>query len=89
MTRTVRVLFLSALILLGAGGFLYHYGSQQNLALLQKEETLWDQAPGDKWLYVGGLMVLFSGALAAAAVRVWSGSSKAEVISQLNVARDR
>jgi hypothetical protein len=89
MTRTVGVLLLSALMLLGAGWFLYHSGSQQNLEVLQKDETLWDQAPGDKWLYVGGLMMLISGALAAAAVRVWRGGRRAEVISQLNVARDR
>jgi len=89
MTRTVAVLTLSALMLLGAGWFLYHNGSQQNLEVLQKEETLWDQAPGDKWLYIGGLMMLLSGALAAAAARVWSGGRRAEVISQLNVARDR
>jgi hypothetical protein len=69
--------------------FLYHSGSQQNLEVLQKEETLWDQESGDKWLYVGGLMMLISGALAAAAVRVWSGGRRAEVISQLNVSRDR
>jgi hypothetical protein len=94
MSKTVRVLLLAAVILMGAGGFLYHYGSeqndsQQNEALPQKEETLWDQASGDKWLYVGGLMMLISGALGAAAVRVWRGNSRGEAISQLNVARDR
>lgn len=89
MTTKVGVLLLTALMLLGGGWFLYHSGSRQNLAVLQREETVWDQAPGDKWLYVGGLMMLISGALTAAAVRVWSGGRKAEVISQLNVARDR
>ena len=102
MTRTIRALLLSALMLLGAGWVLYQYGSQQNtwergrlarsqenLEVRQKDETLWDQEPGDKWLFVGGLMMLISGALAAAAVRVWSGGRRAEVISQLNVARGR
>jgi hypothetical protein len=115
MTRTIRVLLLSALMLQGAGWVLYHYGSQQNtwergrlarsqentwergrlarsqenLEVLKKDETLWDQEPGDKWLYVGGLMMLISGALAAAAVRVWKGGRRAHVISHLNVARDR
>jgi hypothetical protein len=85
----VRVLLLAAVILMGAGGFLYHYGSQQNESLPEKEETLWDQASGDRWLYVGGLMMLISGALGAAAVRVWRGNSREEAISHLNVARDR
>jgi hypothetical protein len=102
MTRTIRVLLLSALILLGAGWVLYHYGSQQNtwergrlarsqqnLEAPQKDEPLWDQEPGDKWLFLGGLMMLISGALVAAAVRVWSGGRRAERISQLNVGRDR
>jgi hypothetical protein len=102
MTRTIRVLLLSALMLQGAGWVLYHYGSQQNtwergrlarsqenMEVLKKDETLWDQEPGDKWLYVGGLMMLISGALAAAAVRVWKGGRRAHVISHLNVARDR
>jgi hypothetical protein len=102
MTKTIRALISSALMLLGAGWVLYHYGSQQNtwergrlarsqqnLQVPQKDETLWDQEPGDKWLYVGGLMMLISGALAAAAVRVWSCGRRAEVISQLNVGRDR
>jgi hypothetical protein len=89
MTRTVGVLLLSALILLGAGWLLYQYGSRENLEVSQKEETLWDQAPGDKWLYVGGVMMLISGALGAAAAKVWSGGRRADVISSLNVTQDR
>ncbi|HWO03026.1 MAG TPA: hypothetical protein VNS63_27545 [Blastocatellia bacterium] len=89
MTRTILVLLLSALTLLGAGWFLYHVGSQQNLELSQKEETLWDESPGDKWLYVGGLMMLVSGALAAAAARVWVGSRRVDVISAINGAPNR
>ena len=89
MTRTVGVLLLAALMLLGGGWFLYHSGSRQNLAVLQKEETVWDQAPGDKWLYVGGLMMLISGALTAAAVRVLIGGRRAEVISAVSGTRGR
>lgn len=89
MTRIVGVLLLTALMLLGGGWFLYHSGSRQNLAVLQKEETVWDQAPGDKWLYVGGLMMLISGALTAAAVRVLIGGRRAEVISAVSGTRGR
>ena len=89
MTRTVGVLMLSALILLGAGWFLYQFGSQQNLELLKTEETLWDQQAGDKWLYVGGLMMLISGALTTAAVRVLIGGRRAEVISAVSGKRGR
>jgi hypothetical protein len=89
MTRTVGVLLLSALMLLGAGWFLYQSGSQQNLEVLQKQEAFWDQARGDKWLYLGGLMMLISGALAGAAARVWFGLRSAEVISAVTGTRDR
>lgn len=89
MTRTVGVLLLSALILLGAGWLLYQYGSRENLEVSHNVEMLWEQTPGDKWLYVGGVMMLISGALGAAAAKVWSGGRRAEVISSLNVERDR
>jgi len=71
MGRTVKVLLLSALMLLGAGWFLYHFGLQLNLEVSDSNQMLWDQAPGDKWLCVGGLMMLLSGSLAAAAVKLW------------------
>ena len=71
MGKTERILWLSALVLLGAGWCLYHLGSQLNLAVGDSNQMLWDQAPGDKWLYVGGLMMLLSGSLAAAAVKLW------------------
>lgn len=76
MNRTVRALFLSAVILLGAGWSLYHLGSKINLEVVGSNQMLWDQAPGDKWLYVGGLMMLISGSLAAAAFRFWRGSRR-------------
>lgn len=89
MTRTVGVLLLSALMLLGAGWFLYHFGSQQNLEVLRTDETLWDQQAGDKWLYVGGLMMLISGALTTAAVKVLMGGRRAEVVSAVSGTRGR
>jgi hypothetical protein len=84
MSRTVRALLLSALILLGAGWSLYHFGSQLNLAVGDSNQMLWEQAPGDKWLYVGGLMMLISGSLAAAAFRFWRGSRREAAGSSLN-----
>lgn len=75
MSKTIRMLLLSAMMLLAAGWFVYHRGSQLNLEV-PKEETLWEQAPGDKWLYVGGVMMLISGSLAVAAVRVWRESRR-------------
>jgi hypothetical protein len=81
MRSTIRALLLSALILLAAGSFLYQRGSQLNVGA-SKEETLWEQAPGDRWLYVGGLMMLISGSLAVAAVKVWMGTRR-EVRSSL------
>jgi len=42
-----------------------------------------------KWLYVGGLMMLISGSLAAAAVRVWSGDRREEIESTLIETGDR
>jgi hypothetical protein len=84
MSRTVRALLLSALILLGAGWSLYHFGSRLNLEVGDSNQMLWDQAPGDKWLYVGGLMMLISGSLAAAALRFWRGSRREVAGSSLN-----
>ena len=76
MGKTERILLLSALVLLGAGWSLYYLGSQLNLAVGDSNHMLWDQAPGDKWLYVGGLMLLLSGSLAAAAVKLWRGARR-------------
>lgn len=84
MGKTVRILLLSALILLGAGWSLYHFGSQQNLEIGDYDRMLWEQAPGDKWLYVGGLMMLISGSLAAAAFKLWRGSRKDAASSSLD-----
>lgn len=76
MGRTEKILLLSALILLGAGWSLYHLGSQLNLQVGDYDQMLWDQAPGDKWLYAGGLMMLISGPLAVAAFRLWRSSRR-------------
>ena len=76
MGKTIKVLLLSALMLLGAGWSLYRFGSKMNLAVGDSNQMLWDQAPGDKWLYVGGLMMLISGSLTAAALRFWMGSRR-------------
>ena len=76
MGRTVKVLLLSALMLLGAGWFLYHFGLQLNLEVGDSNQMLWGQAPGDKWLYVGGLMMLISGSLVAAAVKLWRSARR-------------
>lgn len=88
MVRTVRLLLLSALILLGGGWVLYHFGSQLNLAISDSDKMLWDEAPGDKWLYAGGLMMLISGSLAAAAFRFWRGSRREVANATLNVLRN-
>lgn len=84
MRKTERILLMFALILLGAGWSLYHLGSQLNLEVGGSEHMLWDQAPGDKWLYVGGLMMLISGSLAAAAFLLWKGSRREATGSSLN-----
>jgi hypothetical protein len=84
MRKTERILSMFALILFGAGWSLYHLGSQLNLEV-GGEQMLWDQAPGDKWLYVGGLMMLISGSLAAAAFRFWRERRKGTAAASLNV----
>ena len=76
MNRPLRLLLIAAFGLLAIGLALYHLGSQINLAAESGDPTLWEQAPGDKWLYIGGLMMLIAGALAAAAVKVWRGSRR-------------
>ncbi len=76
MGNTERILLLSALILLGAGWSLYHLGSQLNLGVGDSNHMLWDQAPGDKWLYVGGVMMLIAGSLAAAVFKLWRGARR-------------
>lgn len=76
MSRTVRILLMSALMLLGAGLLLYHYGSELNLEAELQDQMLWEQSVGDKWLYAGGLMMLISGSLAGAAIKVWIGARR-------------
>ncbi|HJZ66835.1 MAG TPA: hypothetical protein VKF81_01735 [Blastocatellia bacterium] len=69
--KTSRRLLIAAFVLLTAGLALYHLGSQINLAIKSADPTLWEQAPGDKWLYVGGAMMLISGSFSLAAVKIW------------------
>ena len=71
MGKVEKILVLSAVILMGAGCFLYDLGSRLNGVGGDHDPMLWEQAPGDKWLYVGGLMMLISGSLAVAAFRFW------------------
>jgi hypothetical protein len=73
MNKTVRILLMSALLLLGGGFLLYHYGAELNLEAEQRDQMLWEQTAGDKWLYVGGLMMLISGSLSLAAMKLWWG----------------
>lgn len=88
MVSTVRKLLVSALMLLAAGSVLYYRGTQLNNGF-QGEGSFWDQAPGDKWLYVGGLLMLISGSLAVASVKLWMGSRREAAPCSLDVARDR
>jgi len=74
MLRTQKTLLLSALALLGAGAILYHIGSRLNLAAGTSDGELWEQAPGDIWLYVGGLLMLIAGSVGLAAFRLWRQS---------------
>jgi hypothetical protein len=76
MSKTVRILLMSALMLLGGGLLLYHYGSEPNLEAEKADQMLWEQTAGDKWLYAGGLMMLISGSLSLAAAKVWLGRNR-------------
>jgi len=71
MNNTVRILLMSALVLLGGGLLLYHYGLQLNLETDEQSRMLWEQSAGDLWLYAGGVMMLISGSLSLAAVKLW------------------
>jgi hypothetical protein len=88
MARPIRLLLLTALLLLVSGWFLYHLGSQLNLEAGTEDQALWEQAPGDKWLYGGGLMMLISGSLAAAAVKICRGIRRDALGSSLKVSGD-
>ena len=88
MSKTVRMLLMSALLLLGGVLLLYHYGSVLNLEAEQSDQMLWEQTAGDKWLYAGGLMMLISGSLSLAAVKVWLGRNRKAGGSLLNGLRE-
>ena len=75
--RPLKLLLIAALGLSSAGWFVYHLGSRMNLSAQKGDPTLWEQAPGDIWLYVGGLMMLISGALIGAAFLFWKGNRRA------------
>lgn len=76
MSKTVRILLMSALLLLGCGLLAYHYGSALNLEAELRDQMIWEQSPGDIWLYGGGLMMLISGSLSLAAVKLWWGRGR-------------
>jgi len=84
MKKALRVLVISAGMLLLAGSGLYYLGSQINVDVQNADPTLWEQSPGDKWLFIGGLMMLIAGSLSLAAVRVWLGRRKPAANSSLN-----
>ena len=89
MRSAIRTLMLSTLMLLAAGWFLYDHGSRINLNAQKADETLWEAAPGDKWLYAGGVMMLISGALGVAAIKVWRSSKREKPGSILTMSLDR
>lgn len=76
MTRTLRLLLLSAVGLSGGGWFIYHIGSRMNLLAENGDSTLWEQAPGDIWLYIGGLMMLIAGSLIIAGFLMWKSEKR-------------
>jgi len=73
MNRTLRMLIFFTMLFLVAGTFLYLRGSHLNLIAEGTEQMVWDQAPGDIWLYAGGLLILLGGALGTATVKFWMG----------------
>lgn len=89
MRSPFKVLLLSALSLLAGGSLLYRLGSQMNLEGQRGDQMLWNNAPGDKWLYIGGVMMLIAGALAAAAVKVWRGGRPETPVCSLIASEDR
>ena len=76
MGKGERILFLLSILLMGGGWFLYDLGSRLNLEGGNLDFLVWEHAPGDKWLYVGGLMMLLSGSLAVAAFRLWKNTRR-------------
>ena len=88
MSKTVRLLLMSALLLFGGGLLLYHYGSGLNFEIEQQNRMLWEQSAGDKWLYAGGVMMLISGSLSLAAVKLWLGRSRNTARSSLTSLRE-
>lgn len=74
MMTPLKLLLIAALGLSSAGWFIYHLGSRMNLSAQKGDQTLWEQAPGDIWLYIGGLMMLISGALIGAAFLFWKAN---------------
>ena len=81
MTKTLKLLVLVAVGLSSGGWFIYHLGSRMNDSSDNWDPTLWEQAPGDIWLYVGGFMMLISGSLLIAGFRMWKSekSSRSSV----------
>jgi hypothetical protein len=76
MGNSERILLLVSILLMGGGWFLYDLGSRLNLEVGNQDLLLWEQAPVDKWLYAGGLMMLISGSLAVAVFRLWKNTRR-------------
>jgi len=74
MKRNLKTLVVCAVILFSVGAFSYLRGAEINDR--EQDAFLWEQAPGDKWLYAGGLMILFGGSLSLAALRIWMGRKR-------------
>jgi hypothetical protein len=86
--KAPRVLLIVAFLLLIAGLALYHLGSQINLGVENGDEMLWTNRPGDKWLYVGGVMMLIAGSLSLAAVKIWWKNRRGVLANSLRGSND-
>jgi hypothetical protein len=70
MGRTIAILFAISLSLVATGGLTYRFGTSVNLRSPQLDElSSLAGSPGDKWLFLGGLLILLGGAVALAAVK--------------------
>ena len=70
MGKTIAILFAVALSLLTTGGLTYRFGTEVNLSSPPPDglSTL-AGSPGDKWLFLGGVLILLGGAVALAAIK--------------------
>ena len=89
MTRTLKLLLLSALGLSSGGWFIYNLGSRMNDLGENADPTLWEQAPGDIWLYLGGLMMLIAGSLTIAGFLMWKSEKRSGSSVQAGLTQPR